>query len=86
MSGGRSIGERLSRTKNAETRLEIVLDWAESWRIDFDRTIRDLEAAVRDGDFDGQCRATGQIKTLVGKRLSALPRVINSLVDTGGPA
>jgi len=70
----------MQRAKSIETRQTIAFDWFANWQEDHDRTIRDLERAVNSGDFDAQCRTTGQLKALHEKRFSGVRNVIAGLV------
>lgn len=82
MSGApkrRSIGERLRRAGSIDVRVEIVQDWADSWRADHDATLRAVEKHLEQGDIDGAGQHLGRLKTLNAKAHDALPRVIAAL-------
>ncbi|GHE51123.1 hypothetical protein GCM10019059_07930 [Camelimonas fluminis] len=75
----RSIGDRLSRAGSADTRREIALDWADSWRADHDDTLRAIEKHLERGDVDAAGQHLGRLKALNEKAHDALPRVLAAL-------
>lgn len=81
MTKRRSVGERMDKHKTLSARRETALDWAANWYADHLDTIHNLERALGAGDVALAGRYCGQLKTLHGKALGALPRVIDRLAD-----
>lgn len=77
----RSISQRIVRAKSLEAKRNTVLDWAGNWKEDHDKTIRMLERAISTNDYDMLCRAAGQLKVVGQKHFSALPKVLEHLID-----
>ena len=71
----------MRRAGSLEARRIAAKDWAASWRADHSETLRRLEQALSAGNVAEAGRWCGQLKTLHGKALDALPRVIEALAD-----
>jgi hypothetical protein len=81
----RSIRERLERAKSPAAKRETAYDWALSWREDQTDIVRQLQRAIEADDYDGLCRATGQLKEVTAKRFVGLASVIEGLTAPSLP-
>lgn len=77
----RSIGQRISRAKGKESVRKIALDWAGTWQKEQESVVERLGKSISDDDFDAQCVAAGELKTITEKRFSGLRSVIEKLSE-----
>lgn len=77
----RSIGQRIGRAKGKESVRKIALDWADTWHKEQESVVERLGKSISDDDFDAQCIAAGELKTITGKRFSGLRSVIEKLSE-----
>jgi len=79
----RSISQILDRSKSAESRRAITINWSKSWENETMELIRNLEQAVRAMDYDQLCINTRQLKAVTQKRFGALPNIFMHLTKAG---
>ena len=77
----RSIGQRIGRAKGKESVRKIALDWASTWQKEQESVVERLGKSISDDDFDAQCIAAGELKTITEKRFSGLRSVIEKLSE-----
>lgn len=77
----RSINQRLKRAKSPAAKSEIISEWVSSWKHEQNQLIKSLEKAVSQDNYDNTCIALGQLKTVLDKKMSALPGVFLDLIN-----
>ncbi len=74
-----SISQRLKKTQKPEVKREIVDEWVNNWRTQYDDLTRRLGRAIANDDYDNTCILAGEIKGASQKFFDALPRVIDAV-------
>lgn len=78
----RSIAQRLDRAKAPNLKLVVAQEWAVQWQGSTAHFLAAVERAVRDRDYDRQCRALGLLRDDLDKRFAALPGVLRAVAAT----
>ncbi len=81
MTRKRSVSERLKKTKNSETRAEILHEWATAWENEHVDIIDRLRVAIDQNNLVNIKRSLGQLRTVTQKKHDALHNIIDKLLS-----
>lgn len=81
MTRKRSVSERLKKTKNSETRAEILHEWATEWENEHVDLIDRLRVAIDQNDLVKIKRSFGQLRAVTQKKHDALHNIIDELLS-----
>lgn len=79
--GRLSISQRLRKAKRPGLKAQIAAKWSKEWESEFLAHMREIEWALRTGDYELVEDITYNLKIDSLKRFTALPRVI-SIIST----
>lgn len=68
----KSIGEKMKSTHTYQRQEEILLDWADAWEKDFNKTHDLIRMAIKERDIGSAMRYSDQLRALTEKRFQAL--------------
>lgn len=77
----KSIGEKMKSTHTYQRQEEILLDWADAWEKDFNKTHDLIRMAIKERDIGSAMRYSDQLRALTEKRLQALENIIHKVCD-----
>ena len=77
----KSIGEKMKSTHTYQRQEEILLDWADAWEKDFNRTHDLRRLAIKERDIGSAMRYSDQLRALAEKRFQALENIIHKVCD-----
>ena len=77
----KSIGEKMKSTHTYQRQEEILLDWADAWEKDFNRTHDLIRLAIKERDIGSAMRYSDQLRALTEKRFQALENIIHKVCD-----
>ena len=77
----RSIGEKMKSTHTYQRQEEILLDWADAWEKDFNKTHDLIRIAIKERDIGSAMRYSDQLRALTEKRFQALENIIHKVCD-----
>ena len=77
----KSIGEKMKSTHTYQRQEEILLDWADAWEKDFNRTHDLIRLAIKERDIGSAMRYSDQLGALTEKRFQALENIIHKVCD-----
>lgn len=77
----RSIGEKMKSTHTYQRQEEILLDWADAWEKDFNKTHDLIRMAIKERDIGSAMRYSDQLRALTEKRFQALENIIHKVCD-----
>ena len=79
----RSVGENLKRAKSTAAKRQTALNWAADWKHEQETIISRIKRALETGErgFLDLDRALAEMEAITAKRLGALPRVIELLLE-----
>lgn len=77
----RSIAQRIDRAKGKDAVREIAMDWAGTWQKEQESVVERLGKSISEDDFDAQCIAAGELKTITEKRFAGLRSMIERLTE-----
>lgn len=77
----KSIGEKMKSTHTYQRQEEILLDWADAWEKDFNKTHELIRQAVRAEEKGLALRYSDQLTALTQKRFQALENIIYKVCD-----
>lgn len=77
----KSIGEKIKSTHTYQRQEEILLDWADAWEKDFNRTHDLIRLAIKERDIGSAMRYSDQLRALTEKRFQALENIIHKVCD-----
>lgn len=76
-----SIGERLSRAKSEERRVEIAKEWAKDWIGASNPRFKRIEENIRNGDYNPALEALHDLYQETFKRLYALSGIFEKIAS-----
>lgn len=77
----RSIGEKMKKVSTYQQQEEILLDWADAWEKDFNRTHDLIRLAIKERDIGSAMRYSDQLMGLTEKRFQALENITHKVCD-----
>lgn len=77
----KSIGEKMKSTHTYQRQEEILLDWADAWEKDFNKTHDLIRMAIKERDIGSAMRYSDQLRALTEKRFQALENIIHKVCD-----
>ena len=77
----KSIGEKMKSRHTYQRQEEILLDWADAWEKDFNRTHDLIRLAIKERDIGSAMRYSDQLRALTEKRFQALENIIHKVCD-----
>lgn len=81
MTRKRSVSERLKKTKNSETRAEILHEWAIAWENEHADIIDRLKVAIEQNNLVKIKRSLGELRAVTQKKHDALHNIIDELLS-----
>lgn len=77
----KSIGEKMKSTHTYQRQEEILLDWADAWEKDFNKTHDLIRMAIKERGIGSAMRYSDQLRALTEKRFQALENIIHKVCD-----
>ena len=77
----RSVGEMLRKARTTPGKRKVALDWAANWKYEQTTILGRLKRALETGERGFLDRAIAELEAVTNKKLDALPRVIELLLD-----
>lgn len=78
-NGHRAISHRLKSAPTQDAVNEIITTWINEWHQEQSELIRRLGAAIKDNNFDEQCKMCGQLKVVTWKKFTGLGTIFKKL-------
>ena len=80
-----SISQRLSKARSVKARAEVLADWVADWEDVQWHLLEKIEDALRTGNYDAACIATGAFKNQIEKRFDGLETILRVLQEPPKP-
>lgn len=77
----KSISKKMESTHTYQRQEEILLEWADSWEKDFNRTHELIRTAIISRDIGAAMHYSDQLRGLTEKRFQALENIIYKVCD-----
>lgn len=77
----KAIGERMRSTHTYQRQEEILIEWADAWEKDFNKTHSFMREAIRAKNIGAALQYSDKLNALTEKRFQALENIILKVCD-----